>query len=124
MPPKGVSGNFTAVPRAGLAEWLAGAAEQKAKPPTAPKTTPGGDWSKDKAWATEGLTPVACALAKDMLVVASSGPNKLSAFRRTDGSKAWAVDLPEQPAMNRLAVDRDGRVLVTLCDGSVLCVGR
>ncbi|MBM4035976.1 MAG: hypothetical protein FJ291_29930 [Planctomycetes bacterium] len=124
MPPKGVSGGLTAVPTAKLFAWLAEAGEQKAKPPTAPKSKPGGDWSKDKAWATEGLTPVACALAKDALVVASAGPSKLTAFRRTDGSKAWAVDLPEQPAMNRLALDRDGRVLVTLCDGSVVCVGR
>jgi hypothetical protein len=34
------------------------------------------------------------------------------------------VDLPEQPVMNRLALDRDGRILVALCDGSMLCLGR
>ena len=34
------------------------------------------------------------------------------------------VDLPEQPAMSRLALDREGRVLVALCDGSILCLGR
>ena len=38
-----------------------------------------------------------------------------------DGNFTW---LPEQPAMNRLAVDRDGRVIIALCDGSVLCAGR
>jgi hypothetical protein len=65
-------------------------------------------------------------LAKDQLVVAyeSGRGHKISGFHRTDGAKAWTVDLPEQPAMNRLALDRDGRVLVALCDGSVLCLGR
>jgi hypothetical protein len=53
-----------------------------------------------------------------------TGPHKVSGFRRTDGSKAWTVDLPEQAVMNRMALDRDGRVLVALCDGSVVCLGR
>jgi outer membrane protein assembly factor BamB len=86
------------------------------------------DWSELRSWATENMTPIAFALAKDQVVVAyeSAGRTrgyKASGFLRSDGSKAWTVDLPEQPVMNRLALDRDGRVLVTLCDGSVLCLG-
>jgi outer membrane protein assembly factor BamB len=81
------------------------------------------DAAKLKVWTTERVTPAAFALAKDHLVVAYEAKGyKVSGFRRTDGSKAWTIDLPEQPVMNGLALDRHGRVLVTLCDGSVLCL--
>jgi hypothetical protein len=75
------------------------------------------------------MTPVAFALARDQLVVAyegggGKGTHKLSGLLRSDGLKAWTVDLPEQAVMNRLALDRDGRVLVALCDGSMICLGR
>ena len=46
-----------------------------------------------------------------------------SGFNRTDGAKVWTIDLPEQPVISRLALDRDGRVLVSLCDGSIICLG-
>ncbi|HOX06780.1 MAG TPA: PQQ-binding-like beta-propeller repeat protein [Planctomycetota bacterium] len=77
-----------------------------------------------KLWAGAQGQHAAFALAKDAVVAALAGANKLCAFRRADGTQLWSVDLPEQPAMNRLAIDRDGRVLVGLCDGSVICVGR
>jgi len=132
VPPKNVSGSLTAVPTVKLLAWFSErAAAQKATakaPPNAPKTK-GGDWSELKLWTTEDMLPVAFALAKDQLVVAHEARGaargwKASGFRRADGSKAWTVDLPEQPAMNRLAVDRDGRVIITLCDGSIVCLGR
>ena len=88
----------------------------------------GLDWSDLKSWATEDMLLVAFALAKDQIVVAYEGRtgnhHKLSGFLRADGSKAWTVELPEQAVMNRLAVDREGRVIVALCDGSILCVGK
>jgi outer membrane protein assembly factor BamB len=132
VPPKGVSGSLTAMPTAKLLDWAAG----KAVPPkpaakgiaNVAKNKP-DDWAELKLWATENVLPVAFALSKDQLVVAyeahsATGPHKVSGFRRTDGSKAWTVDLPEQAVMNRMALDRDGRVLVALCDGSVVCLGR
>ena len=75
-------------------------------------------------WKPSGI-PVAFALAKDQFVAAyGQGKNfKVGGFRRTDGSPIWTVDLPEQPVFNRLALDRDGHVLVTLCDGSIICLG-
>jgi len=79
------------------------------------------------------MRPIAFALAKDQVVVAYdvAGAYKLAGFRRADGTKAWSIDLPSapsakdaaQPVMNRLAIDRAGRVLLALCDGSILCVG-
>ena len=103
------------------------AAAQLAKTQTnAPKPQAAIEWIGLKTWATESLVPMSFALAGDQAVVAHSDGKKhgLSGFRRTDGTKAWNLELPDQPAMNRLAVDRDGRVIVSLCDGSVVCVGR
>jgi hypothetical protein len=72
------------------------------------------------------VLPVAVALAKDRVIVArkEGRNNRLVAFRRDGGAKDWSVDLPEQPVMNRIALDRDGRILVALCVGSMLCLGR
>jgi outer membrane protein assembly factor BamB len=129
VPPKGLGGPLTAVPTAKLLAWMtdrvaaqAAAAKVRAGEPK-PKLP---EWADDKTWAGEPITPVAFALAKDQVVVAhqAAAAYKVTGFRRADGSKAWTVDLPDQPAMNRLAVDRDGRVIVSLCDGSVVCLGR
>jgi len=132
LPPKGVMGSLSAVPMTRLLDWLA----RKA---VAPKTGIKGlprpaqvktdEWAEVKSWSTEDMLPVAFALAKDQLVVAyeartGKATHKMSGFRRADGSKAWTVDLPEQAVMNRLAVDRDGRVLAALADGSIICLGR
>jgi hypothetical protein len=85
------------------------------------------EWAGLKVWTTEAVTtPAAFVLAKDQAIVAYADKKafKLSGFRRTDGATAWTVDLPDQPAMNRLAINRDGKILVSLCDGSVVCLGR
>jgi len=128
LPPKGVAGSLTAVPTAKLLDWLAEKAAAAGGPKLLPKVprTKAADWSDLKSWTTEPLVPIAFALAKDQLVVAhqSGRAYQVSGFRRADGVKAWSVALPEQPAMGRLALDRDGRVLVALCDGSLVCVGR
>ena len=128
LPPKGVSGSLTAVPTAKLLDWLAAQAGGVGGPKTLAKLprTKAADWSDLKSWATEPLVPIAFALAKDQLVAAyqSGRDYRVSGFRRSDGVKLWTVDLPEQPAMGRLALDRDGRVLLALCDGSILCLGK
>ena len=88
-----------------------------AKPATEPEVKP---------WVTDNMTPAAFALTRDQGVVVGAEGRKFraSGYSRADGRKIWSVELPEQPAMNRLSVDRDGRVLVALCDGSVICLGR
>jgi hypothetical protein len=104
----------------------AGTAPAPAAPaskPTPPKLTDFMSWVTPNV---QGM-PASIALAGNMAVAAFADArygHKAVAFRRSDGSKAWSLDLPDQPAMNRLAVDRDGRVLVSLCDGSVICMGR
>ena len=49
--------------------------------------------------------------------------NVLTALDLTDGRPLWTEALPHQPASWGLAVDREGRLLVTLLDGRVLCFG-
>jgi len=41
-----------------------------------------------------------------------------------DGKMLWSQSVPSAPVPWGLAVDRDGRVVVTLEDGQVLCFGR
>ncbi|MFH0938269.1 MAG: PQQ-binding-like beta-propeller repeat protein [Planctomycetota bacterium] len=125
MPPKALSGGLTAVPTAKLLTWLAGKFPVEPDPKKIPSPSI-IDWSELKSWTTESVLPIAVALAKDRVIVACSdgGKNKLVAFKRDDGTKDWSVDLPEQPVMNRIALDRDGRIFVALCDGSMLCLGK
>jgi outer membrane protein assembly factor BamB len=128
------------VPRAKFTAWVtehtASQAALKEKKEVKKKEVP-DLWAQIKQWSTEDFKssrpienrprePVSFALAKDQAVVAyTDGKSyKLGGYLRANGKKAWTVDLPEQPAMNRLALDRNGRVLVSLCDGSVVCVGQ
>lgn len=127
LPPHETSGALSLVPMAPLVSWLkeyptAKAAYDKAPKESKPKMAQMLDL---KLWSTDRVLPAAFALAKDQAVVAYTDGvhHKLSGYLRADGKKVWTVDLPEQPAMNRLALDRKGRVLVSLCDGSVVCVG-
>jgi len=125
MPPKALSGALTAVPTAKLVPWLA----EEFPAPTDPKARAKSgmaDWTELKSWTTPPVLPIAVALARDRLLVACKAGKgyQVVAFRRDTGAKDWSVDLPEQPVMNRLAIDRDGRILIALCDGSMLCLGK
>jgi hypothetical protein len=51
------------------------------------------------------------------------GPSFLAAYSKSDGKILWKVNLPVEPRLGGLALDRHGRALVTLQDGSILCVG-
>jgi outer membrane protein assembly factor BamB len=99
--------------------------------------------SKALAVNTEGLfrwsnaleyrwEPLACVLAGNAVVVVTTHPDRdpqkalpgrVTALRRTDGAKMWEVDLPARAVHNGLAVAADGRVVVTLLDGTVIGVG-
>ncbi len=74
------------------------------------------------------ITPVGSALAGNAALVLfknrSDGESKVIALDRTDGSELWQVGLPATPIFNGLTLAPDGRVIVTLRDGSVLCLGK
>jgi outer membrane protein assembly factor BamB len=128
LPPHEARGEVVSVPAAGMDEWLASVLSGEAHAGSRARGLREiQTWTSDRK---AGMWPVACVLAKDQLVVAHKTGyevgvgNKVSGFNRTDGALAWAVELPDQPAMGRMALDREGRVLVSLCDGSVVCLGR
>jgi outer membrane protein assembly factor BamB len=127
----------SAIPSDRFLTWLSDLDAQAGAPQGTPrKKIP--HWKELAAWSTAqvdwraGLA--AFVLAKDQIVMSYSfggggkdaAPpiHRVTGFLRKDGSKAWTVDLPEQPVMNCLALDRDGRVLLALCDGSIICLGR
>ena len=69
------------------------------------------------------------ALAQNALVTtardrAGAKPPFVAAYGKTDGKVLWKVELPTEPRLGGLAIDRDGRILVTLRDGSILCAGK
>jgi len=103
-----------------LLAWLTAAS---AKPDPAAASKP-PTWYESRIWASDPMTPIAFALAKNQVVAAykKDGKYYTSGFNRADGVKIWTVALPEQPVISRLALDRNGRVLVALCDGSVVCL--
>jgi outer membrane protein assembly factor BamB len=49
---------------------------------------------------------------------------QLAARDRKDGAVLWSVPLPDEPLFNGLAVAPDGTVVVTLRDGSLVCVAK
>ena len=57
-----------------------------------------------------------------MLLTNDRGSGQLTAWDRADGQQVWQIDLPSVPLRDGLAVAAEGRVVVTLMDGSVLCV--
>ncbi|MBA4387776.1 MAG: hypothetical protein C0404_07335 [Verrucomicrobia bacterium] len=84
--------------------------------------------NKLSLWRSKSTLATAVALTKDQIVVPAIGeymkPHTLSGYLRTDGSTVWTMELPEKPVEHCMAIDRTGRVLVGLGDGSILCAGR
>jgi hypothetical protein len=129
MPPRGASGSLTLLSVEAFTNWFAGYPAARAAFDKAPKNDKPKfvDWPDIKVWATDGMTPASFVLAKDQAVVTYTdgrATHRVSGYNLADGTKLWTANLPEQPALDRLALDRDGHVLVALCDGSVVCLGR
>ncbi|MDK1031918.1 MAG: PQQ-binding-like beta-propeller repeat protein, partial [Planctomycetia bacterium] len=79
----------------------------------------------------------AVAIAGDVVLVAGSGKtvveksekpaanvHGLVALSLAEGKELWRHPLPAAPVVWGLAVDRDGRILVSLRDGSIACFGK
>ena len=65
---------------------------------------------------------VAMAVCKNAVVMACK--SKVIALNLQDGKVLWTEDVSAAPVPWGLAIDRDGRAVVTLEDGQVLCIGR
>ena len=72
-------------------------------------------------WEYNCKESVALALCKNAVVVAK--PSEIVALNLQDGSVLWTQPLPLSPVPWGLAVDREGRVIVTLENGQVVCFG-
>ncbi len=74
--------------------------------------------------------PRALAVCQNVVIVTGVAVGKgkettylVSALSLKDGQPIWTQELPGEPVSWGLAVDRDGRVIVTLRDGRVVCYG-
>ena len=78
-------------------------------------------------WESKEVHDIAtvAVTANAVLVTGGHGAEKgaytLTALDPADGQVMWSQPLPEAPSPWGLAVDRDGRVVVTLRDGRALC---
>ncbi len=72
-------------------------------------------------WERDLPESQAVALAANAVVVAAA--STLKAFDPASGGEFWSKPLPASPVPRGLAVDREGRVVVSLVDGSVTCFG-
>jgi len=72
-------------------------------------------------WVFKCRKALATAVCQNAVLVATD--SKLLALDLNNGSELWVQPLPEAPVPWGLAVDRDGRVVVTLKDGTMLCFG-
>ncbi len=71
---------------------------------------------------TDLWTSEAKALSKRSPLVRYEGW-ALTAFERDSGKELWSVDLPSEPLYNGIGIAADGSIIITLRDGSLVCVG-
>jgi len=65
---------------------------------------------------------LALAVAKNAVVIADS--TRIAAVELGSGRRLWSQTLPSAPVPWGMAVDRTGRVILTLVDGQVICIGK
>ena len=73
-------------------------------------------------WQHDCPGSIAVATAKNVVLVADA--SHVSALDLSNGKQLWTQPLPAAPVPWGLAVDRTGRVIVTLVDGQVLGIGQ
>jgi hypothetical protein len=77
--------------------------------------------SEQPLWQQNVPGSVALAVGPNAAVVADA--KRVSALALKDGQTLWQQALPAAPVPWGMAVDRQGRVILTLVDGRVLCLG-
>lgn len=73
-------------------------------------------------WQYDCPRSKAAVICKNAVVVATE--TQLIALNLTDGKKLWQHNLPASPALWGMAVDRNGKIILTLENGQVLCFGK
>ena len=72
-------------------------------------------------WQHDCPDSAAIAVSKDAVVIADA--SKVVALKLGNGKQIWSQGLPAAPVPWGMAVDRAGRVILTLVDGRALCIG-
>jgi outer membrane protein assembly factor BamB len=83
-----------------------------------------GKWTYVHGQGADPAAVAATALGPDAALACllhHSGKAKLVAHDRSDGRELWALELPAAPVHNGLVVAADGRIVVALRDGRVVC---
>jgi outer membrane protein assembly factor BamB len=78
-----------------------------------------------RRWAHDAREIRGMALSANLAVVLESDEGEhwsVSAFSRVDGSEPWSFPLIAPPVNAGLAIAADGRVVVVLSNGSVVCI--
>ena len=100
----------------------------------AAQMTKGSRAKSERMWEAKGLKDsrvLGLALAKDAAVALCETPTprnlfpqyKVCLLDRADGHILWNFDLPSEPRINGLAIDGDGRLIVTLRNGNLMAFG-
>jgi len=76
---------------------------------------------QEPLWTQRVDGSIGVALCKDAVVVLRG--SDLVAFDLAGGKPLWTQPLPAAAVVWGLAIDRDGRVIVSLKDGRIICVG-
>ncbi len=72
-------------------------------------------------WQHDCPGSVAVAVSGGAVVIADT--SRVAALELAGGKQLWSLALPAPPVPWGMAVDRTGRVLLTLVDGQVVCLG-
>ncbi|UCF15861.1 MAG: PQQ-binding-like beta-propeller repeat protein [Phycisphaerales bacterium] len=78
--------------------------------------------SEKPLWQHSCEGSLALAVAKNAVVIADS--TRVAAVELQTGRRLWSQKLPSAPVPWGIAVDRAGRVILTLVDGQVVAVGQ
>jgi len=77
--------------------------------------------SEKAIWQKKTPGSVALAVAQNAVVIADTA--QVTALSLKNGKQLWQKALPAAPVPWGMAVDRDGRVILSLVDGRVVCLG-
>ncbi|MFC1509397.1 PQQ-binding-like beta-propeller repeat protein [Candidatus Omnitrophota bacterium] len=77
--------------------------------------------TEEPIWRRDCDGSIAVAVCKNAVVVVRE--HEVAAVNIKDGKTIWRRPIPVEPVPWGLAVDRDGRVIVSLKDGRVVCFG-
>jgi len=77
---------------------------------------------KDKPlWEYDCRDSAAVAVCRNAVIVACE--SEIIALDLQNGKVLWSQELPASPVTWGLAIDRDGRAIISLEDGQILCIG-